>query len=227
MRRCRFFPRPLYCARDSLLPYSRSIHCFFLSLSFSLPSSIHLFPFLVLFVFISFPAPAPADLAALFLSNPTHTRSRVSSLRRSRFAPSARSCSHVPPFRVPLRSLPLFYPLSAPPPAPPTRLSSERNQSPCTKPNAAQPCERCVNWKAPRDTRISRTFCRRVSRARIRCTELRNPGIHAASGPRRWRIACMSTHDLPPPSPPSSGPGRRSPLFLDDVDARRRRRAHH
>jgi len=36
-------------------------------------------------------------------------------------------------------------------------------------------------------------------RARARCSELRNPGIHAEPGPRRWRVACVSTRDRPLP----------------------------
>lgn len=129
----------LHCARDSLLPYSHSIHCSFLLLCFSFSSFIYFFPFLLFFVFI-FPSsfPAPADLTALFLPQP-FLHSRVSSFRRSLVS----RCRFVLAYPLLELSSVLFpcYPYR---PLRPLhllgcslrheiRLPSERNQSPCTK----------------------------------------------------------------------------------------------
>lgn len=184
---------------------------------------MHLFPFLVLSLcFISFQAPTPADLAALFLPQPlAPTRSRVSSLRRSRFR-VVRSYSRVPPFRD---SAPFSSPVTPCQPLRPLhllgrslrreiRLPSERNQSPCTKrcatPRAIRKLEsawrhtRFSHFRSPFGHARARASAR--ARARVRCTELRNPGIHAEPDPRRWRGACMSTHDRVPV--PLLRPGR-------------------
>lgn len=136
------------CARDSLLPYS--LYSLFLFLS--LPSSLSLAPTLPPTVRAPlsfsrslcahiFPGSCAADLAALFLPDYSRARSRVSSLRRSRFAPSVRARAY-PLSGVPFRSL--LSPIIPRRPLRPLhllgrslrheiRLPSERNQSPCTK----------------------------------------------------------------------------------------------
>ena len=126
----------------------------------------------------------------------------MSSLRRSRFASFVRT-----PFQGSASlSSPVFPPISpsarstysdAPSG---TRLASLRSTINRRARNAAQPRERCVNWKAPDDhTRVSRNFGR-CCVARARCTELRNPGIHASWS--QIHVDGVYSYTRSPPPPP-------------------------
>lgn len=163
-----------------------SLYSLFLPLTLFLPSTIHaLLPFSRFLCVRIFPGSCARRPRSPLSPQPCPSLSCVifPSLRFR----AARSCSRVPSFRIALRSLPLLPPIN--PSARSTysgapsgmRFASLRSAINRRARNAAQPRERCVNWKAPGNTRISRTFGRRWMRARahasMRCTELRNPGI--------------------------------------------------
>lgn len=177
---------------------------FLLSLSFSLPPIMHLFPFLILFVLISFPTPAPPTSQPSFfptlgvLALPCHLSVApvFTPFVRTPFQGSASLSSSVfPPISPSARSTYSGDPSG-------TRLASLRSTINRRARNAAQPRERCVNWKAPDDhSRVSRTFGRRCV-ARARCTELRNPGIYASrsqihvDGVSRVRVHAIAPRPL-------------------------------
>lgn len=173
MRRCRFFLRNHYRARDSL-SRSRSAHC---RLSPSLPS----LPFSR-----SLCARTSRPLAILLL--PLCIRlSSLSRELRERLVPSFRSWrDSLSPSASPLR--PLFL-LGSPPrvggSSPPF---GERNQSPCTKRCATPRVMRKLE-NAP-ETRVTRALSgRRAASHTTAASNCATLGYAPSSGSHRWRVS--------------------------------------